>query len=144
MTSAMNRVIRAFTDTHVALIRLTHGRIGARMGGMKICVLTTNGRTSGVERHNPLACFPHGDGVVVVASAGGSDENPAWYRNLVANPLVRVEVDGVDRPMTARTAGDEERAQIWPGIIARAKNFESYQVKTSRQIPVVILEPRQT
>jgi len=91
-----------------------------------------------------LACFPHDDGLVVVASAGGSDENPSWYRNLVANPLVRVEVDGVDRPMTARTAGDEERAQIWPGIIARAKNFESYQVKTSRQIPVVILEPRQT
>lgn len=140
----MKRLIRAFTDTHVALIRITHGRIGARMGTMQLCILTTTGRKSGVERHNPLACFPHDAGLVVIASAGGSDEHPAWYRNLVANPLVRVEVDGVDRPMTARTASDEERAQIWPGIIAKAKNFEGYQTKTSRKIPVVILEPATT
>ena len=143
MTSAMSRVIRAFTDTHVALIRVTHGRVGARMGSTRLCILTTTGSKSGVERHNPLAYFPHDDGLVVIASAGGSDEHPAWYRNLVANPLVRVEVDGVDRPMTARTASDEEKAQIWPGVIATAKNFEGYQTKTSRNIPVVILEPRQ-
>jgi len=93
----MNRIIRAFTDAHVALIRITHGRVGARMGTMTFCILTTTGRKSGVERHNPLASFPHDDGLVVIASAGGSDADPAWYRNLVANPDVRVEVDGVDR-----------------------------------------------
>jgi len=138
----MNRIIRAFTDAHVALIRITRGRVGARMGTMTFCILTTTGRKSGVERHNPLASFPHDDGLVVIASAGGSDADPAWYRNLVANPDVRVEVDGVDRPMTARTATDEERALIWPGVIAKAKNFEGYQTKTSRKIPVVILRPR--
>ena len=138
----MNRIIRAFTDAHVALIRITRGRVGARMGTMTFCILTTTGRKSGVERHNPLASFPHDDGLVVIASAGGSDTDPAWYRNLVANPDVRVEVDGVDRPMTARTATDEERALIWPGVIAKAKNFEGYQTKTSRKIPVVILRPR--
>lgn len=138
----MNRIIRAFTDAHVALIRITHGRVGARMGTMTFCILTTTGRKSGVERHNPLASFPHDDGLVVIASAGGSDADPAWYRNLVANPDVRVEVDGVDRPMTARTATGEERALIWPGVIAKAKNFEVYQTKTSRTIPVVILRPR--
>ena len=138
----MNRIIRAFTDAHVALIRITRGRVGARMGTMTFCNLTTTGRKSGVERHNPLASFPHDDGLVVIASAGGSDADPAWYRNLVANPDVRVEVDGVDRPMTARTATDEERALIWPGVIAKAKNFEGYQTKTSRKIPVVILRPR--
>jgi len=138
----MNRIIRAFTDAHVALIRITRGRVGARMGTMTFCILTTTGRKSGAERHNPLASFPHDDGLVVIASAGGSDADPAWYRNLVANPDVRVEVDGVDRPMTARTATDEERALIWPGVIAKAKNFEGYQTKTSRTIPVVILRPR--
>ena len=138
----MNRVIRAFTDAHVALIRITHGKVGARMGTINLCILTTTGRKSGVERHNPLASFPHDDGLVVIASAGGSDADPAWYRNLVANPDVRVEVDGVDRPMTARTATDQERALIWPGVIAKAKNFEGYQTKTSRKIPVVILRPR--
>lgn len=142
MTTVKNLVIRAFTDAHVALIRSTHGRVGARLGTQDLCVLTATGRRSGVERHNPLACFPHGDGLVVIASANGSDEDPAWYRNLVANPAVRVEVDGVVQAMTARTASGEEKAQIWPGIIAKAKNFEGYQVKTSRNIPVVILEPR--
>jgi len=143
MTSAMNRLIKAFTDIHVALIRLTRGRFGARLGSVRFCVLTTTGRRSGIERHSPLAWFPHADGLVVIASAGGSDHHPAWYLNLVANPLVRVEVDGVDRPMTARTASDEEKAQIWPGVIATARNFEGYQTKSSRNIPVVILEPRQ-
>lgn len=137
----MKRITRAFTNAHVAVIRMSHGRVGARMGTMKLCILTTTGRKSGVERHNPLACFPHDDGLVVIASAGGSDQDPGWYRNLVANPHVRVEVDGVDRPMTARTATDEERALIWPGVIAAAKNFEGYQTKTSRKIPVVILQP---
>jgi deazaflavin-dependent oxidoreductase (nitroreductase family) len=143
MTSAMSRLIRAFTDTHVALIRLTNGKLGARVGSVRFCILTTTGRKSGVERHNPLAWFPHDDGLVVIASAGGSDDHPAWYRNLVANPLVRVEIDGVDRPMTARTASAAEKSQIWPGIVATAKNFEGYQARTSRNIPVVILEPRE-
>jgi deazaflavin-dependent oxidoreductase (nitroreductase family) len=137
-----NRMIRAFTDTHVALIRSTRGRIGARLGPQELCVLTTTGRKSGLERHNPLAYFPHGDGLVVIASAGGSDRHPAWYHNLLANPVVRVEVDGASREMTARTATDEEKATIWPAVIAKAKNFAGYQVKTSRNIPVVILEPR--
>lgn len=139
----MNRITRAFTNIHVALIRVSHGRVGARMGTMNLCILTTKGRKSGVERHNPLACFPHDDGFVVIASAGGSDQDPAWYRNLVANPDVRLEIDGVDRPMTARTATDEERPEIWSGVISTAKNFAGYQTKTSRKIPVVILAPAQ-
>ena len=137
----MKRAIRVLTDTHVALIRITHGKVGAKMGTMQLCILTTTGRTTGVRRHNPLACFPHADGLVVIASAGGSDKDPGWYRNLVADPAVGVEVDGVGRPMTARTASAEEKGQIWPGIVAVAKNFEGYQTRTARNIPVVILEP---
>jgi deazaflavin-dependent oxidoreductase (nitroreductase family) len=141
MTRMKRRITKAFTDVHVALIRSTRGRFGARMGTMDLCVLTTVGRTSGLERHNPVACFQHGNGLVVIASAGGSDQDPGWYRNLVANPCVRVERDGMVASMTARTASNEEKAQIWPGVVAKAKNFEGYQVKTSRNIPVVILEP---
>jgi deazaflavin-dependent oxidoreductase (nitroreductase family) len=133
MTSVKKRVAKVFSDVHVALIRSTHGRVGARMGTMNLCVLTTTGRKSGVERHSPLACFPHGDALVVIASASGSDEHPGWYRNLVANPAVRVERDAVVDPMTARTASDEEKAQIWPGVVAKAKNFQGYQNKTSRK-----------
>ena len=140
----MSRITKAFTNAHAGLIRITHGRVGARMGSMNVCILTTTGRKTGVERHTPLACFPRGDGLVVVASAGGSDDHPSGYLNLVANPSVRVEVDGVNRLMSARTASEEERAQIWPGVVATMKNFEGYQARTSRKLPVVILETRQT
>lgn len=142
MNPVQNLVVKAVTNAHVALIRVTHGRFGARMGTMDLCVLTTTGSRSGVERRNPLACFEHDDGLLVIASAGGSDKHPAWYGNLVANPNVRVEFKGVDNAMIARTASEDEKARIWPAIIARAKNFEGYQVKTSRNIPVVILSPR--
>jgi deazaflavin-dependent oxidoreductase (nitroreductase family) len=101
MTALKKSVTKAFTDVHVALIRSTYGRVGVRIGTMNLCILTTTGRKSGVERHRPLACFPHGDALVVIASAGDSDEHPGWYRNLVANPAVRVERDGEVRPMTA-------------------------------------------
>jgi deazaflavin-dependent oxidoreductase (nitroreductase family) len=137
-----NRLTKASTTMHVAVIRATHGRFGAKIGPQDLCVLTTTGRKSGAERHNPLAWFPHDDGIVVVASANGSDKHPAWYLNLVANPDVRVEINGQAKPMTARTASDAEKAQVWPGIIAKAKNFDGYQTKTSRNIPLVILTPR--
>jgi deazaflavin-dependent oxidoreductase (nitroreductase family) len=137
--SVKNSLIRASTNMHVAMIRSTHGRFGAKVGPQDVCVLTTTGRKSGRERHNPLAWFPHSDGIVVVASANGSDKHPAWYLNLVANPDVRVEIKGVGTPMTARTASEAEKEQIWPGIVAKAKNFDRYRTKTSRNIPVIIL-----
>jgi deazaflavin-dependent oxidoreductase (nitroreductase family) len=141
---AKNTLIKAVTNLHVALIRSTHGKVGAHPGSMDVCVLTTTGRKSGAERRNPLAYFPHPEGIALVASANGSDKHPAWYLNLAANPEVKVEIDGVEKPMTARTASDAEKAQLWPGIIAKVPSFDSYRAKTSRNIPVVILTTRAT
>jgi deazaflavin-dependent oxidoreductase (nitroreductase family) len=138
-----NRLIRAATNLHVGMIRSSKGRFGAKMGPQDLCVLTTTGRRSGTERRNPVAWFPHQDGIVVVASANGSDKHPAWYLNLAANPDVGVEINGQEKPMTARTASDAEKEQIWPGIIAKVNRFDSYRTKTSRNIPVVILTPRE-
>jgi deazaflavin-dependent oxidoreductase (nitroreductase family) len=142
--SVKTTLIRTATNIHVAVIRSSHGKLAAHMGPQDLCVLTTTGRKSGVERRNPVAYFPHSEGLAVVASANGSDKNPAWYLNLVANPEVTVEIDGVERPMTARTASDAEKEQIWPRVVAQVKSFDSYRTKTSRNIPVVILTPRLT
>ena len=80
--------------------------------------------------------------VVLVASKGGDDRDPQWYRNLVANPDVQITMDGETRAMRARTASPEEKAALWPDIVAAYKGYDSYQKKAGRDIPVVICEPR--
>src|SRR5215218_5741823 len=82
-----------------------------------------------------------GDLMVLVASFGGDDRHPAWYLNLQANPEVRVTMSGTTRTMIARTATEEERAELWPQITSAYGGYARYQERTERQIPVVILEP---
>jgi len=79
---------------------------------------------------------------VLIASKGGDDRNPQWYLNLVANPDVELTVYGTTMPMRARTANPAEKAELWPQIVAAYKGYDGYQQKTSRDIPVVICEPR--
>jgi deazaflavin-dependent oxidoreductase (nitroreductase family) len=80
------------------------------------------------------------DRLVLVASYGGDDRDPAWYRNLKANPQVRATIAGSTRTMIARTATDQERAQLWSQITARYQGYARYQQRTQRPIPVVILQ----
>ena len=142
MSSVANRLARLATGTHAAIYRASAGRVFGKMAGQQLCLLTTTGRRSGQPRTTPLTSFPHGDGLVIVASNGGSDRYPAWYHNLTAHPEVTVQVGADVRTMTARTATAEERAEIWPRVIAQAKNFAGYEKKTSRVIPLVVLTPR--
>jgi len=141
MSSVANRLARLATGTHAAIYRVSGGKVFGKMGGQQLCLLTTTGRRSGKPRTTPLNCFPHDDGLVVVASNGGSDRYPAWYHNLTAHPQVTVQLGADVRTMTARTATPEERAEIWPRVVARAKNFAGYEKKTSRVIPLVVLTP---
>jgi len=138
--SVLTKVARVATGAHVAIYRASKGRVAGSMGGHPLVLLTTTGRRSGKQRTTPVMSFAHGDGVVVIASNGGSDRMPSWYSNLTAHPQVKVQRGEETRTMTARTASAAEKAQIWPGIVAVAKNFGDYQTKTSREIPVVILE----
>jgi deazaflavin-dependent oxidoreductase (nitroreductase family) len=105
--------------------------------------LHTIGRTSGQTRTTMLTS-PVNDGtrVVLVASKGGDDRDPQWYRNLTANPDVEVVIGGATRKMRARTASPEEKAALWPDIVAAYKYYDSYQKRADRDIPVVICEPR--
>lgn len=131
------------TGLHRALLRVTGGRIGSRLGTMPVVELTTRGRRSGLERTTLLTVATRtGDTLVIVASRGGDDAHPAWYLNLVDDPHVRVGTPGKDaRAMVARVADSAERERLWPEVVRAYRGYAAYQRKTEREIPVVILEP---
>lgn len=128
---------------HRLLLALTGGRFPKTVLGMTTVELHVKGRKSGKRFSNMLtAPVVDGDRYVIVASKGGSQDHPDWYKNLVANPDVELTVDGETKPMTARTATTEEKAELWPRITAVYKGYAGYQKNTDRDIPVVICEPR--
>jgi deazaflavin-dependent oxidoreductase (nitroreductase family) len=139
--SVATKLARVATGTHSAIYRASKGKVAGSMGGRPVSLLTTTGRRSGKQHTTPVMTFPHEGGLVIVASNGGSDRMPSWYYNLSAHPEVTIQTGPQVRSMTARTASPDEKAQIWPGIVAAASNFGNYQTKTSRDIPVVILTP---
>jgi deazaflavin-dependent oxidoreductase (nitroreductase family) len=142
------RAMLTMTGFHRAVLRLTGGRLGRSLGGMPVIDLTTVGRSSGLPRTTILT-VPHreplpggGERLVVIASRGGDDAQPAWYLNLVAEPAVQVaRVGEHPRPYVARTADPAERARLWPLAVRSYRGYAAYQRKTQREIPVVILEP---
>ena len=134
---------RAASRGHAALLKLSRWRLGAGIVGMPVVELRTTGRRSGRPRTVILSApVLDGDTVVLVASKGGDDRDPAWYRNLVANPAVELTLRGTIRPMIARTADVEERAALWPEVVAAYRGYAGYQRRTTRQIPLVICVPR--
>lgn len=110
---------------------------------MPVLELTTIGRKSG-ERRSVMLTSPYqvGDTLVIVASRGGDDHHPAWFLNLEANPAVEVSTKGKpNQKMNARLASTDERARMWPEITKKHSNYAVYQTRTTREIPVVLLEP---
>lgn len=130
---------------HRGLHAVSGGRIGSTIRDMPVVKLTTIGRVSGKPRTVMLTAPVHDDDQwVFVASKGGDDRHPDWYRNLVANPEITVESmtdDAAPRAFVARTASDDEKADLWPKIVASNDGYAGYQAKTERDIPVVIAEP---
>ena len=127
---------------HRTLLKLTGGRFPRSVLGMTPVELRTVGRKSGQWRPILLSArICEADRIVVVASKGGHQDHPQWYKNLAVNPDVEIVVNGVTRSMRARTATPEEKATLWPKITAAYKGYEGYQRNTTRDIPVVICEP---
>jgi deazaflavin-dependent oxidoreductase (nitroreductase family) len=131
---------KATSAIHTALFRVTGGRVGAKFGAHEVCFLTTTGRKSGVSRTVPLTYLPDGDRVVLIASNAGQDHHPAWYLNLTANPSVTVRRGDNTQTMRARVATAEEKAELWPRVVAWWDRHAGYQAKTERDIPLVIVE----
>jgi deazaflavin-dependent oxidoreductase (nitroreductase family) len=129
------------TFAHKELYRRTAGRIGGKAGNIQILILTTTGRKTGQPRTTMLNYGVDGDRLVLVASFGGDDRHPQWYRNLGANPEVSVQIGTETRRMRAATATPEERPRLWSLMTARYSGYDGYQQKTEREIPVVVLSP---
>ena len=134
--------LKTMNALHRTVLALTRNRVGATFAGMPSLELTTIGRKSGQPRSVMLtAPIKDGDAYVIVASRGGDDTHPAWFLNLRDNPQVRVRLIGQpERPMRARVASPEERARLWPQITSKYKNYAGYEKRTTREIPLVLLE----
>lgn len=141
-------IIKWMSKANVAMYRATDGMLGSkwRVGsafprGLPICLLTTTGRKSGEERISPLLFLEDDDNVILVASQGGLPKNPMWYLNVKADPVVTVQIKSRVQSMKARVATDEERARLWPKLVAMYADFDNYQAWTDRVIPVVVCGP---
>lgn len=129
-----------FGQEHIERYEATNGEEGHDWRGAPTLILTTKGRKSGKERKAPLIYGRRGDAFLVVASKGGSPEPPAWYRNLQADPSVEVQVRGEKFPARARDATPEEQAELWKVMTAQWPDYDTYQTRTERRIPIVVLE----
>lgn len=143
------KIIKYGAKAQVKVFRLTNGRIGSnwRIGAgfrkpVPTLLLDHVGRTSGTTYTTPLLYLVDGVDLIVVGSQGGLPKNPQWVANLVAAPDTKVHLRGERRLVRARIADVEERAALWPRLVALYADFETYQATTDRVIPVVVLAPR--
>lgn len=145
MVVSNRRTMLMVTGLHRFILRVTGHRVGRRLGVMPVIELGTIGRRSGEPRTALLTVAARDEQsgtLVVIASRGGDDSQPAWYLNLVAEPRVTIAAPGEHpRPYRARTATPDERARWWPEAVRSYRGYAQYQRRTRREIPVVLLEP---
>ena len=130
-----------YSNTQVQRYESSGGTKGTSAAGKPVVVLWTRGRRSGAIRKTPVMKVKDGDRYAAVASKGGSSEHPEWYLNLVEDPHVTLPDGPAVGDYVARTATAEERAEWWPRATEAYPPYDSYQAKTKREIPLVILEP---
>lgn len=133
-----------FGQQHVRAYRETGGERGYHWRGTTILLLTTTGRESGQDRTTPLIFRDDGDGDgwVVVASKGGAPDHPDWYQNLLADPEATLQVKSERIPVRAETARGDERTHLWRRMTEVWPDYDRYQEKTGREIPVVVFRRR--
>lgn len=129
-----------FGQEHVDRYQATDGEEGHEWRGTTALLLTTTGRKSGEEHTTPLIYQEHDGDYLIVASKGGADEPPAWYLNLETDPTVRVQVKGDRFTANARDATSDEKPEMWSKMTGVWPDYDEYQRKTDREIPVVVLE----
>ena len=134
MPSDWNRAI-------IEEFRANGGKVGGRFEGGTLLLLHTTGARTGQEHVTPVAYRDLGSGYAVFASKNGAPTNPDWYHNLLAHPAVEAEIGTRTIPLTARVATGSERDEIWSAQKAASPGFADYEKQTTRQIPVVVLEP---
>lgn len=138
----VNSALRLFWRIHRAILKVSKGRLGQRMGPGKQLLLTTVGRKSGEPRPVALTYLEDGGRWIVVASYAGEDRDPTWWLNLAAHPGAEVTIGGRTVPVIAREVEDPERGPLYQRFVDDIdKSYGEYQARTSRRIPVVALQP---
>lgn len=139
--SATGADITLIGDEHVRVYRETNGETGYLWNGVPTLLLTFTGRKSGEKRTIPIICTPAGDSYVIIASKGGAPAHPLWYLSVSENPHVEVQVKADRFRAVARTAPSPEREALWAEAVKAWPAFDTYQSRTERVIPVVVLDP---
>ena len=144
-TDSQERLARVATKwmsrINRAVLKASGGRVGKSFRGSPVCLLTTTGRRSGQRRTVALLYVRDDADVVIVASMGGSRRSPDWYFNLMDDPQVEIEIDGEITAMTARVADGDERERLWVKSVESYADYETYQQRTERSIPVIVCSP---
>ena len=131
-----------FTSAHVPIYRLTGGRLlPSPLGRSRTVLVDHVGRKSGTKRTAPLLYLADGDDVVIVASKGGAPRHPAWFHNLSEMATTEIQIGGERRRVSVRQATAEEKRRLWPKLVEIWSDYESYQRRTEREIPLVIFSP---
>ena len=132
---------KIFVAVHSFFFRFSGGRLMSRLRGYDVCVVKMKGAKSGKVRNIPLMYVPYEKGVVLVASMGGADIHPSWYWNLKAHPEVLVYLNKKKLNLIAKQVDDEKKSELWPLICSYYPDFDAYQKKTERNIPVFNCQP---
>lgn len=133
---------RIFKALSIYLYKISNGKIGGRISGLEVLLLTTTGRKTGKQRTTPLGYFKDQQGsYIIIGSNAGFVSNPAWFYNLKSQPHVTIQVKDKQLEVDAEVVGAEKRNQLWKQLIKLAPFYDNYTKKTSREIPVVILHP---
>jgi deazaflavin-dependent oxidoreductase (nitroreductase family) len=134
--------IKPFSKLNSVVYKLSAGRIMGKFQGRPVMLVTMTGVKSGKARTIPLMYVPYKEGVIVVGSQGGAPKSPVWVKNLEADPNVTVQYLGKRMSLRARKVDDAEKAAVWPVCVEHYHEYDDYQARTDRNIPVFVCEPR--
>ena len=132
---------KVYMTVQAFVFRVTGGKLMSKIRGMDICVVKTKGAKSEKIRYIPLMLVPYEEGVILVASMGGSPTHPSWYWNIKAYPEVLVYLKGKKLDLVAEQVSDDKKAELWPLICSFYPPYDAYQKKTKRNIPVFNCQP---
>lgn len=141
-TPLIKRFMKVATRVNVWVYQKSGGRLmNTFLGGAPICIVTTTGRKSGIKRDIPLIHIPWENKKILVASQGGMEKHPIWFHNIVAHPEIEILAEGEKRRYRAQRASEDEKRALWPRLLGVYPDFDEYQARTDRDIPVLICYP---